>query len=161
MRDSQPLFREQRLSRDRITSGFGQRLDGLSYSHGPRALRISIGIVFLWFGALKCFPSVSPAETIAVETLTTLTLGLVPARALVLSLAIFEISLGACFLSGAYRRIALPLLVAHMLGTGLPFFMFPSQLFDHSPLVPTLLGQYILKNIIIVSAAVVLMRRWR
>lgn len=161
MRNSQPVMYEQRLSSERVSSAFGQRLDRLSYAHGPAALRISIGVVFLWFGALKLFPNVSPAETIAVDTLTTLTLGLVPARALALGLAVFEMTIGACFISGTYRRVALPLLIAHMLGTGLPFFMFPSQLFDHSPFVPTLLGQYILKNMIILSAAVVLLRRWR
>jgi len=161
MRNSQPLLPAQRLSSDRITSEFGPRLDKLSYTHGPVALRVSIGIVFFWFGALKCFPSVSPAETIAVDTLTTLTFGLIPTRTLAVGLAAFEIAIGICFVSGVYRKLALPLLIAHMVGTSLPFFMFPSQLFADSPLVPTLLGQYILKNIIILSAAIVLMRRWR
>jgi uncharacterized membrane protein YphA (DoxX/SURF4 family) len=161
MRDSQPLIQNPRQSIEQISSELGRRLDALSHRHGPLALRVSIGIVFLWFGVLKFFPSVSPAEQIAVDTLTTLTLGLVPGRALMFGLAAFETTIGACFLAGAYRRIALPLLVAHMLGTGLPFLMFPGQLFDRAPLVPTFLGQYILKNIIIVAAAVVLLRRWR
>ena len=151
MRNSQPLMYER----------ISHRLDRLSHTHGPSALRISIGVVFLWFGALKCFPNVSPAETIAVDTLKTLSLGLVPARALVLCLAAFEIAVGMCFLCGAFRKVALPLLVVHMLGTGLPFFFFPSQLFDHCPLIPSLLGQYILKNIIILGAAIVLRPRWR
>ena len=161
MRDSHPLIQDQTQSFERTTSEFDRQLDRLSHRHGPIALRASIGIVFLWFGALKFFPSVSPAEAIAVETLTTLTLGLVPARALMFGLAAFETTIGLCFVAGAYHKIALPLLIAHMLGTGLPFLMFPNQLFDHHPLVLTFLGQYILKNIIIVSAAVVLLRRWR
>ena len=86
---------------------------------------------------------------------------LVPGRALLFGLATFETAIGACFVAGAYRRVALLLLIAHMLGTGLPFLLFPGQLFNHSVLVPTFLGQYILKNIIIVSAALVLLRRWR
>lgn len=161
MRDSQPLIQNHARSIEQISSDLGRRLDALSHRLGPPALRISIGIVFLWFGVLKFFPSVSPAEEIAVETLTRLTLGLVPGRALMLGLAVFETTIGACFVAGAYRKFAVPLLAAHMLGTALPFLMFPGQLFDHNPLVPTFLGQYILKNIIIVGAAATLLRRWR
>ena len=161
MRNSHPLVSTQAQSFERITADLGRWLDTFSHRHGPIALRVSIGVVFLWFGVLKFFPSVSPAETIAIETLTTLTLGLVPARVLMFGLAAFETTIGVCFVAGVYRKVALPLLIAHMLGTGLPFLMFPGQLFDHHPLVPTFLGQYILKNIIIVSAAVVLLRRWR
>lgn len=136
-------------------------LDRLSHRYGPTALRVSIGVVFLWFGVLKFFPNVSPAEDIAVQTLTTLTLDIMPGKALLWGLALFETALGVCFVAALYRRIVLPLLFAHMLGTALPFLMFPAQLFAHSPLIPTFLGQYILKNVIIVSAALILHRRWK
>jgi uncharacterized membrane protein YphA (DoxX/SURF4 family) len=136
-----------------------ERLQNLSRHYGPRALRLSIGLVFTWFGALKFFPSVSSAEHIAVQTLTVLTLGLAPSQLLLFGLATFETGLGLCFMFGLYRRVALLLLVAHMCGTALPFFMFPNELFSQL-FVPTFLGQYILKNVIIVSAALALLRRW-
>jgi len=161
MRNSHPFIHSQSQSLGQSPPELRHRLDAVSHRYGPLALRLSIGIVFLWFGVLKFFPSVSPAEAIAIETLTTLTLGLVPSRALLFGLAAFETAIGACFVAGAYRRVALLLLMAHMLGTGLPFLMFPGQLFNDSVLVPTFLGQYILKNIIIVSASLVLLRRWR
>jgi uncharacterized membrane protein YphA (DoxX/SURF4 family) len=123
--------------------------------HGPRALRVSIGIVFLWFGVLKFFPSVSPAEEIAIRTLRALSFDLVPGPALLLGLAVFETALGACFILGLFQRIALPLLILHMLGTATPFLLFPTELFARA-FVPTFLGQYIVKNIVIVCAALVL-----
>jgi uncharacterized membrane protein YphA (DoxX/SURF4 family) len=160
MRHSQPFTPSSPfIGDDPMLGELSQRLDELSRRHGPRALRLSIGLVFAWFGVLKFFPSVSPAEQIAVDTLTQLTLSLVPGRALLLGLALFETGLGVCFMLGLYRRLALLLLIAHMCGTALPFFMFPAQLFSHV-LVPTFLGQYILKNMIIVSAALALLRRW-
>jgi uncharacterized membrane protein YphA (DoxX/SURF4 family) len=147
------------VGHDQLLRSLGERLDDLSRRHGPRALRLSIGLVFTWFGALKFFPSVSSAEQIAVQTLTTLTLGLVPGQNLLFGLAAFETALGVCFVLGLYRRFALLLLIAHMCGTAMPFFMFPSELFSQL-FVPTFLGQYILKNMIIVSAALALLRRW-
>jgi uncharacterized membrane protein YphA (DoxX/SURF4 family) len=147
------------VARDGLLRELDERLQDWSRRHGPRVLRISIGLVFTWFGVLKFFPSVSSAEPIAVETLSKLTLGLVPERLLVLGLATFETGLGICFVLGLYRRLALLFLVAHMCGTALPFFMFPTELFSQL-FVPTFLGQYILKNMIIVSAALALLRRW-
>jgi uncharacterized membrane protein YphA (DoxX/SURF4 family) len=160
MRHSQPFTHSSPfIADDQSIRDLSRRLDDLSRRQGPRALRLSIGFVFAWFGVLKFFPSVSPAEQIAVDTLTQLTLSLIPGRALLFGLALFETGLGVCFVLGLYRRLALLMLIAHMCGTALPFFMFPAQLFSHV-FVPTFLGQYILKNMIIVSAALALLRRW-
>jgi uncharacterized membrane protein YphA (DoxX/SURF4 family) len=160
MRNENP-FPQTSPSFEQLWAQASRQLNWISHRHGPLVLRVSIGVVFLWFGVLKFFPAVSPAEELALRTLTTLTFELVPARALLIGLAIFESAIGVCFVTGFGRRFALPLLVAHMLGTGLPFLMFPGQLFQGSMFVPTFLGQYIVKNIIIVSAALVLQRRWR
>ena len=46
--------------------------------HGVTLTRVSLGIVYLWFGALKFFPGTSPAETLATDTITRLTAGNVP-----------------------------------------------------------------------------------
>jgi uncharacterized membrane protein YphA (DoxX/SURF4 family) len=142
MRDSQPTRLSDRASVvGDLPSRLSAELNAISVHYGPTALRLSIGLVFLWFGVLKFFPSVSPAEDIAVKTLTALTLGAIPGDVLLLGLALFETALGACFVAGIYPRIVLPLLFAHMLGTGLPFLFFPAQLYNHNLFMPTFLGQ--------------------
>jgi len=76
MRDSQPTRLSDRASVvGDLPSRLSAELNAISVHYGPTALRLSIGLVFLWFGVLKFFPSVSPAEDIAVKTLTALTLG--------------------------------------------------------------------------------------
>jgi uncharacterized membrane protein YkgB len=47
--------------------------------HGITLLRVSLGVVFLWFGVLKFFPGLSPAQSLAARTIHTLTFGMVPA----------------------------------------------------------------------------------
>jgi uncharacterized membrane protein YkgB len=120
-----------------------------------RAVRISLGVIFAWFGVLKFFPGVSPAESLAVDTLEALTLGAIAPRILILALALFESALGLLLLSGKWTRTAIALLWAHMAGTALPLLLFPRRLFTAFPYAPTLEGQYILKNLIVVAAALV------
>lgn len=109
---------------------------------------------------LKFFPSLSPAEPLATETLGALTLGLLPSPLALHLLAAFECGIGFCFVTGRFARWALPLLCLHMLGTALPFALFPAQLFVRFPFVPTFEGQYILKNPIILSAALSIRAPW-
>jgi uncharacterized membrane protein YphA (DoxX/SURF4 family) len=151
-----------KLSQPRIVSNtkLGRNLARTIDRHAVTALRVSIGVIFLWFGILKFFPSLSPAEPLASETLTILTLGFVPTRIALLFLAAFECGIGLCFVTGAFARYALPLLCCHMLGTALPFLFFPTQLFVHFPFVPSFEGQYIMKNLIIISAALTIRAPW-
>jgi uncharacterized membrane protein YkgB len=122
--------------------------------HGMTLLRISIGIVFFWFGILKFVPGLSPADELATRTIHTLTFGLVTADISRPLLAAWEVLIGVGFISGRFMRIILPLLFLQMIGTVTPLFLFPTETFTHFPIVPTLEGQYIIKNIIIVSAAI-------
>ena len=62
--------------------------------HGPVLLRVSLGIVFLWFGILKFFPSASPAEQLATRTIDVLSLGLIPAAVSLPLLAGWESLIG-------------------------------------------------------------------
>jgi uncharacterized membrane protein YkgB len=124
------------------------------------ALRISIGLVYLWFGALKFFPALSPAEPLATRTLALLSFGLVPDDLALPLLASFETAIGLLFLSGRFGGVALPMLYAHMAGTALPFVFFPKQLFLHFPYAPTFEAQYIFKNIIIFSSALTIREAW-
>ena len=115
-------------------------------------LRVSIGVVFLWFGVLKFWPGLSPADRLATDTIDTLFFGLVPETLARISLAILETTIGIGLILGKAMRLTLLLLVGQMFGTVTPLFLFPDITWD-GVLVPTLEGQYILKNIVLVSAA--------
>ncbi len=124
--------------------------------NGLLLLRISIGVVFFWFGILKFFPGLSPATDIATRTIETLTLGIISGKVALVLLAALEVVIGAALISGVFLKATLLLLLFQMIGTVTPVFLFPSEVFTQIPYAPTLEGQYIIKNIIIVSAAFVL-----
>jgi uncharacterized membrane protein YkgB len=71
-------------------------------------------------------------------------------------LAIWECLIGLGLLSGRYLRATLLLLFVQMLGTVTPLFLFPAETFTHFPWAPTLEGQYIIKNVVLVAAAIVI-----
>ena len=125
-------------------------------AHGLTLLRLSLAIVFLWFGALKFFPGLSPAETLAGHTIETLSLGLIPASTALLILAVWECAIGIGLLTGRWMRATLALLFLQMLGTITPLFLFPEQTWVVFPVAPTLEGQYIIKNAVLVAGAIVL-----
>lgn len=124
--------------------------------NGILFLRISLGIVFLWFGALKFFPGLSPAEDLAVQTIERLTFGNITGEAALYILAIWESLIGVFLLLGIWMRLTLLLLFSQMVGTIMPLFLFPQKVFAYIPLVPTLEGQYIIKNLVIISAGIVI-----
>ena len=123
--------------------------------YGIILLRISVGIVFLWFGILKFFPNVSPAQGIATETIEILTFGILPQKSALIILAIWETLIGIGLIYGKYLRLILFLLFTQMFGTLTPLVIFPSETFTYFPFIPTLEGQYIIKNLILISAGLV------
>jgi uncharacterized membrane protein YphA (DoxX/SURF4 family) len=124
--------------------------------YGVFLVRISIGVVFFWFGVLKYFPGLSPATDLATKTIDTLTFGIITGEAALYILATLEVAIGIGMIFGIFMRETLLLLVFQMLGTITPIFLFPDEVFTRIPYAPTLEGQYIIKNIIIVSAALVI-----
>jgi uncharacterized membrane protein YphA (DoxX/SURF4 family) len=124
--------------------------------HGVPLLRISLGIVFLWFGALKFIPGLSSAQDLAARTIERLSGGLVGPSVSVPVLAAWECLIGLGLLSGAFLRAVLLMLAVQMLGTLTPLVLFPGEVFTHVPYAPTLEGQYIIKNAVLISAASVL-----
>jgi len=123
-----------------------------------RVLRISIGVIYLWFGVLKFFFGLSPAEQIASATIHQLTFGLLPDHIAIQTLAIWECAIGLLLISCKYMKATLLLMFVHMTFTFTPFVFFPHQTFSH--LGFTLLGQYIMKNIIIISGGMVLWQHY-
>jgi uncharacterized membrane protein YkgB len=132
-----------------------RRLVAWMGKHGPTLTRLALGLVFTWFGALKFFPGTSPAETLATDTILRLTGGNVPRDVSLIGLAIWEMLIGIGLLTGTFLRVTLLLLFLQMAGTMLPLLFFPDETFSSFPLVPTLEGQYIIKNLVLISAAIV------
>lgn len=124
--------------------------------YGIRLLRISMGLVFLWFGALKFFPGLSPAADLATRTIERLTFGMIHPETALLLLAIWESLIGLGLILGIFMRVTLLLLFLQMLGTITPIFLFPQEVFAVVPYAPTLEGQYIFKNLVLVSAGLVI-----
>lgn len=120
---------------------------------GIPLIRISLGVVFLWFGALKFFPGLSPAEALVGQTISVMTSGLIPPKISVPMVALWECLIGIGFLTGYAQRLTILLLYLQMPGTLMPLFFFPEATFTRFPYAPTLEGQYIIKNIVLMSAA--------
>lgn len=133
-----------------------RRLTSAMAAHGLTVLRIALAIVFLWFGALKLVPGLSPAEDLAGRTIETLTFGVVPVEVALPVLALWEVAIGVGLLVGRWMRVTLLLLFVQMLGTVTPLFLFPAETWVRFPIAPTLEGQYIIKNVVLVAAAIVL-----
>lgn len=125
-------------------------------NHGISLLRFSIGIVFFWFGFLKFFENMSPAEALAIKTIDTLTFHLIHDKVIIIGLAIWETLIGLGFIFNKFLRATLVLLFLQMLGTFTPLFLFPADMFNVFPFSLTLEGQYIIKNIVIISAGIVI-----
>jgi uncharacterized membrane protein YphA (DoxX/SURF4 family) len=133
-----------------------ERITSFMKRYGILFLRISVGIVFLWFGVLKFFPGLSPAQEIATVTIERLTFGFIQANVALIILAIWETLIGIGLISGIFLRVTLFLLFAQMLGTMTPLFLFPAETFTRFPYAPTFEGQYIIKNLVLISAGLVM-----
>lgn len=119
-------------------------------------LRVSIGIIYVWFGMLKFFHGFSPAEELAVNTIQKLSFHLIPGSVCLFLLASWETALGLLLMLGYKTRALLIVMTIHMVCTFTPLLFFPDVSFKYAPYGFTLVGQYIMKNIIILAAAGVL-----
>lgn len=120
--------------------------------YAAASARISLGIVFGWFGALKLFGASPAADLVA-----RLVGPVVDADSFLAVLGIWEVAIGACLIAGGARltRLGLLLLFAQLPGTFLPVILLPDVVFSQFPFELTLEGQYIAKNLVLVSAALV------
>jgi uncharacterized membrane protein YphA (DoxX/SURF4 family) len=118
------------------------------------AVRISFGIIFIWFGILKPF-GVSAAESLLKATLVWMPFG-TPELWLII-IGWWEVAIGVTFLITRTTKIAIALLFLQMFGTFIPLVVIPEVTFQNGNIfTPTLEGQYIIKNVMIISAALVL-----
>lgn len=127
------------------------RVAALPISTRIRWLRISLGIIYLWFGILKFVPGLSPADGLAKDTIQMLFNGLFSRELSLLMLAIMESAIGMMFLIGFKVRWAVYLALFHMVCTFSPLIFFPDVSYQ-KPFIFTLVGQYIMKNIVFIAA---------
>jgi len=113
-------------------------------------LRISLGIVFVWFGLLKVF-EVSPVAEFVARTVYW-----IEPQLFVPALGVFEVTLGVLLMLGRLMRLTLLLFVAQMIGTFLTFFILPNVTFQNgNPLLLTVEGEFVVKNLVLIAAALV------
>jgi uncharacterized membrane protein YkgB len=120
-------------------------------SYGLTIMRLGLGVVFFWFGALKLVPGLSPAEALVRNTTY-----FVDPDLFLPVLAVWEMAIGLGLLIGKYLRITLLLLFAQMVGTTLPLVILPEAVWTVFPFGLTLEGQYIIKNLVLIGSAIVL-----
>ncbi|MCL9813026.1 DoxX family protein [Natranaeroarchaeum aerophilus] len=112
-------------------------------------LQFGLGVVFIWFGALKVF-GVSPAGDLVAATVY-----VVPPELFVPVLGVWEVLIGICLLYKPLIRVGILLLALQMPGTFLPLVLLPDVAFVTFPHALTVEGQYIIKNLVIIGAALV------
>ncbi|MBR9990327.1 MAG: DoxX family membrane protein [Gemmatimonadetes bacterium] len=119
--------------------------------HGIPILRLALGLVFVWFGALKFVPGLSPAEDLVRATVPFL-----PGEFFLPFLGLWEVAIGLGFLTGRALRLTILLLFLQMPGTLAPVVLLPERVFTIFPYGLTLEGQYIVKNMVLIAAALVI-----
>lgn len=138
-----------RLLRAMHLDAFDRRLSGWMDRHGRRVLRYALALIFIWFGLLKPL-GMSPAEELVKNTVYFL-----PPEVFFPILGWWEVAIGLGLLYRPLNRIALFLLFLQMPGTMLPLVLLPDVCFTAAPFGLTMEGQYIIKNIVLIGAALV------
>jgi putative oxidoreductase len=124
--------------------------------HSITLLQISMGAIIFGFGVLKYFPGVSPAENLVQTTIRSMTFGLVPDRMALVLLATLECAIGLSLIIGRGMRVTIYLLVLWTIGVLSPAVLLPQRLFSGPDHAPTLEGQYVLKDIVLLTASLVI-----
>ncbi len=115
--------------------------------------RLAIFVVYFWFGILKVL-GLSPASPL-VKALLERTMPFIGPSEFLVIFGLFEVLIGIVFLIPRLERFAIALLVIHLITTVMPLFLLKSASWT-GIMVPTLEGQYIIKNVLIVALAVVI-----
>ncbi|MBO0828343.1 MAG: DoxX family membrane protein [Streptosporangiales bacterium] len=115
-------------------------------------LRIALGIVFVWFGALKVLDLTPVGDLVA---------GAVPwfdKTWFVPALGGFEVVVGLLLMSGRWVRLTCAAMIAHLCGTFMVYLMEPGVAFEHgNPLLMTMAGEFVAKNIVLITAGLAVM----
>jgi uncharacterized membrane protein YkgB len=146
---AQTLFKEVRAARTRYEA-IDETITAQMDRWGVPVLRVAIAVIFVWFGALKIF-GISPAGELVASTVY-----IVSPELFVPILGVWEVLIGLCLLYRPLIRLGLVLLFVQLPGTFLPIVLLPEVVFTVFPYGLTVEGQYIIKNLIIIGAALVI-----
>jgi len=138
-----------------LVNDAADKLHNALVRHSILLLRLTLGAVFLGFGFLKYFPGVSPAQSLVEATMRMLTFGIVPGATAMVAVATLECAIGICLLLGRFMRLAIGMLAVAFIGILSPVVLMAGTLFSGPHGAPTLEGQYVLKDIILVAAGLV------
>ncbi|MGH3614706.1 MAG: hypothetical protein ACRDRK_19355 [Pseudonocardia sp.] len=133
-----------------------QRFEAWLTRYSIGMLRISLGLIVLGFGVLKYFPGVSPAENLVKATMHVMTFGLVPDMVAIVVTATLECFIGLSLIFRRGLRATIYLLLLWVIGILSPVVLFPQRLFSGPGHAPTLEGQYVLKDLILFTAILVI-----
>jgi uncharacterized membrane protein YkgB len=121
--------------------------------HSSTLLRGSLAIVMLWFAIPKFLPEASPVGGLVVNTVRTLSFGVLDGRTALIPLAVGETAIAVGLLVRRALPVTLAALVLHMAGTFTALLLFPGRMWN-GPFLPTLEAEFILKNLVFLAAAV-------
>ena len=123
---------------------------------GVTALRVSLGVVFVWFGLLKIL-DVSPVAGLVSRTVYWFDPDVV-----VSVLGIVEVAVGSLLVLNRFVRVALAIFAGQMIGTFLVFLILPNVVFrDGNPFLLTVEGEFVIKNLVLIAGAMVVGARVR
>jgi putative oxidoreductase len=131
-------------------------VDGWLERYSVPLLRISMGLVIFGFGVLKYFPGVSPAQSIVLKVNHRLTFGLIPDNVTLVLFATIESLIGLSLITGWGLRVIIYPLAMWAVAILSPIVLFPGRLFSGPDHAPTLEGQYVLKDVILLTACLVI-----
>ena len=123
--------------------------------NGLLITRVALGVTFLWFGLLKFLPVLAPIDVLAEKTLSILTFHLFQPSTCLHVLAAFECVIGLGMLLKRFLRLTVGLLFLQMLGTLTPLLVLRHETWIHFPYFPSFEGQYIIKNLVLISAGII------
>ncbi len=118
--------------------------------------RISMAIIFIWFGTLKVL-GLSPAEQLVLDLLRE-TMPFLPESGFLLGFGIFEVLVGIGFLIPKLTKFITIAFGIHMVTTFMPLVILPAATW-HQLFVPTLIGQYIIKNVALISLTYIIYKQ--
>ncbi len=112
--------------------------------------RLALFVVFFWFGALKVV-GLSPASQV-VQNLFNETMPIMEFSTFIILFGLYECLIGLLFLIRGTERVVIPLLLIHLVTTVGPLVLLPGETWS-GVMVPTMEGQYIIKNVLIIALA--------
>lgn len=128
--------------------GIDRTIFSAFHRHGHKMHRISLGLLFVWFGLLKPFGEKTTTSLLAH------TIYFFPPEKVLPLLGWWEVAIGLCLMLKPLVRISLFLQFVRIPGTILAFFMHPEVCFVRIPFMPSPEGQYLIKDIVILFAGI-------